>query len=207
MGMESYLFKVVFKEKVRNEEIVPLLIKTGARMLEEEKSFWDDSFGYKSFFFEIRSDQGLTQMHVLLDGNETYLENFSVRFSVVSPATVIDQTFDFFERLNSQTPIVLRDAEIVNHLWRRDVKAGKRDNSYEAMRVENEADENYEKSALIPIDAVLFKANEMGIAKRKIVLENEIGAIVGGGGDTFRYLDSTQTNIEQKMIKIIENEL
>lgn len=207
MGMESYLFDVIFEDKIRNEEVISLFKKVDVTFLEDYDSYWSETSDYKSLFFEIRSEKGLTEIHILLNRKEGFVKNFSVRFSVVSPATVIDQTFDFFEQLNSQTPIILRDTEIKNHLWRQDVKAGKRSNSFESMRIEHEDDKHHEKLSFIPLNADEFKANQMDIAKRKIVLENETGAIIGGGGETFRYLENTQTNIGQKMVKIIEDEL
>jgi hypothetical protein len=207
MGLESYLFNVIFQEKVKNEEILPIFRRVGVTFLEDYESIWNQIPDVKGLFFEIRTRKGLTQIHVLLDKKEGFVRDFTVRFSVVSPSTVIEQTFELFERLNNEAPIILRDSEIINHLWRKDVKAGNRDNSFESMRTRHEEDEIYEIAAVIPINVDLFKKNEMRIAKRRIILENETGAIVGGGSDTFDYLEKTDTNVVEKLVNIIKEEL
>jgi len=150
MGLESYLFNVIFQEKVKNEEILPIFRRVGVTFLEDYESNWNEIPDIKGLFFEIRTRKGLTQIHVLLDKKEGFVRDFTVRFSVVSPSTVIEQTFELFERLNNEAPIILRDSEIINHLWRKDVKAGNRDNSFESMRTRHEEDEIYEIAAVIP---------------------------------------------------------
>jgi hypothetical protein len=104
MGAESYLVKVVFKRPVPQTEIIDLLLSIGSTYLvANSNSEPVDSF--RDYYFEIRSDLGLTELNVLLPPNEQNVHSFHLRFSILSPHTVIDQSFDFLKKLRNKKDI------------------------------------------------------------------------------------------------------
>jgi hypothetical protein len=98
MGLESYLINIVFKKPVPQTEIKDTIEGAGAAFLADKSSFEQlDSF--RHFYFEIRSDLGLTELYILLMPGKTMATSMSIRFSILSPSSVIDQTFSFLKKL------------------------------------------------------------------------------------------------------------
>jgi len=138
---------------------------------------------YGSYFFELRSDKGLTEAHCVLRPTDMTLSEFSIRFSVISPKTVIDQTFHLFERLNVIKPIDIYDSEIRNHIKRKLRNEGKVDRWFKGLEGTAEEDK-INKMCYIPIDSNVFMQNKLGIAKRELVCKNDSGEIIEGGPAT-----------------------
>ncbi len=88
MGLETYLLAVTFKEPTPISEFRLLLAKYGAKPI-DTSSLTD---------FELRDQRGLTEIHID-SGNTEQVHNFFLRFSILSPHTVIDQAFELLEKL------------------------------------------------------------------------------------------------------------
>jgi hypothetical protein len=186
MGLESYLFNIEFAAPIQEDKIVTLFHAAGMTHL-IDKNLGGTINDFRSYYFEIRSEQGLTEVHCLLSPSETILQSFNLRFSVLSSKYVIDQTFKFLHDLNAFKSIRLIDTEIRNHIYRKLRKEGKVDQSFVGL---NQVEEDYvENCCYIPLDLEMFKQNELAIAKRQRVLENENGMIIEGGEKTIGLID------------------
>ncbi len=168
MGLEAYLLRVKFKKPVNADKLHYFLEKQGFKMISKRGSKLSD---YRDGCYELASDKGITEANILVPPEKITVIALSVRFSVISPASVIDQTFDFFKELNKEFELELQDTEIINHLW------------LETTRIEDRkgrgripTPEEYEeqmKEVAIPIDAEEFKKNKLGIRKRQSVLRDK----------------------------------
>ena len=101
MGAESYLLSVVFKEPIPQNEIKELLVNCGADFLSEISNL-EPQTTFRNYFFEIKSDLGLTELNVLLTPNENFVNYFTIRFSILSPSSVIDQSLEFLRRVKNK---------------------------------------------------------------------------------------------------------
>ena len=110
MGLESCLIYLTVKSAVSQAEIKDIIENAGAIFL-ANKSNIDQLDTYRHFYFEIRSDFGLTEVDILLPPGETMITNMSVRFSILSPSSVIDQTFSFLNKLTISQTIKVFDAD------------------------------------------------------------------------------------------------
>jgi hypothetical protein len=202
MGLESYLFKIEFIEPIPEGKIISLFNAAGMTYLGDRKH-GETITEYRSYYFEIRSEQGLTEAHCLLAPSETLVEEFSLRFSILSPKYVIDQTFKFLTGLSALKSFRIFDTEIGNHIYRKLRKEGKVDQSFEGLNyVEAKEIENL---CHIPLDVRIFKQNEPSITKRQIILENEIGKTIEGGKNTTDYI--SKRGLFNRFIGWITNEL
>lgn len=110
MGLESYLLEVCFKNPVPQTDIKDIIESAGASFL-AGKSNTEPIDTYRNFYFEIRSDLGLTELYILLAPEKRVVTNFSLRFSILSPSSVIDQSFAFLNKLNTIRSIKVIDAD------------------------------------------------------------------------------------------------
>ena len=78
-------------------------------MAEPSNSTGENSF--RNFYFEIRSSLGLTEIHALLAPGVKTVKSFSIRFSVLSPSSVIEQTFAFLNNLAQLAPVKVFDTD------------------------------------------------------------------------------------------------
>lgn len=187
MGLEAYLFKIKFQEPVPEQELVDLFEKVGMMHLKEKFEKRTEQC-YGSFFFELRSERGLTESHCLLAPKDKVLCSFYLRFSVVSPHTVIDQSFELLQKMNVIRPILIYDTEIKNHVYRQLRKDGKINDHFSGLEgTEEEA--KIETACYIDLDVEQFKRNELGIAKRQLVIENVDGEVIESGSSTIEYLE------------------
>jgi hypothetical protein len=203
MGLESYLFNVEFYNSVPEQEIVNLFVKVGMTHLSDRQEK-RTAINYGSFYFELRTDKGLTEAHCLLAPSDISLSDFSLRFSVVSPASVVKQTFDILEKVNAIQSIKVYDTEISNHIYRKLRKEGKVDRWLSGLEGTTE-EEEIEKMREIPIDIEIFQKNEFEIMKRQIVLSNNKGEIIEGGTPTIEYID--RKGIVDRFIGWVKKEL
>jgi hypothetical protein len=110
MGLESYLLYVMFKNPVSQTDIKNILEKAGATFL-TDKSEIEPIDKDRDFYFEIRSDIGLTEINILLAPGKNIVKSFSLRFSILSPSSVIDQSFAFLNKLNTSHSITVFDTD------------------------------------------------------------------------------------------------
>jgi len=186
MGLEAYLFYVEFKEPVSEQEIISLFENSGMEHLTSKYSKrTPDNYG--SFYFERRTAQGLTEAHCLLAPSDNTIKEFSLRFSVLSPSTVIDQTFGIMKKINALQPIAVMDSEISNHVYRKLRKDKKVDDCFNGIEGTDE-EAKIEKMSFIPIDAEIFIQNPLGIMKREIVINNHKGKIIESGSATINFI-------------------
>jgi hypothetical protein len=182
MGLESYSFDVEFSTPPTIMSAIAFIEKAGMRYLtEKSKPHTENNSG--SYYFECRTDRGMTEAHMLILAGEVTIDEFSLRFSILSPRTVIDVAFQFLTRLNEIVPIEVYDAEIRNHIFRQLRRTGKVDVEFKGLNEDDDA--AIDKLCYIRINADDFRRNELEIAKRKTVSENSEGEIVGGGAATF----------------------
>lgn len=186
MGLEAYLFNIEFKDPVLEQDIVSLFENIGMTHLDDKFEKRTDQ-NYGSYYFELRTEKGLTEGHCILAPTDHTLTDFSLRFSIVSPRTVIDQTFDLLRKLNDLRPINVQDTEIRNHMYRQLRKDGKVDNWFQGLEGTDE-EAKIDKSCYIEIDAGKFVQNQLGIMKRQIVANNEKGEVIAGGSTTIDYM-------------------
>ena len=185
MGLESYLFYIEFENKIREQELDSLLISVGLRQVKKEGKNLSDFRGY---YYELQTENGITEAHSLFSPNEEKINDFSLRFSVSSPNSVIDQTFGLLNKLNAKKPIKIRDTEIYNHEYRHLRQIGKVDDHFKGLS--KSEDEKIRIKCYIPIDAKEFKENKMGIMKREILLrDNGDKAVIRGGSETIEHIE------------------
>jgi len=146
----------------------------------------------------------LTEAHCILGPTASVLEDFSLRFSIVSPSTVIDQTFDLLRKLNDIRSIKVQDTEIKNHRYRQLRIAGKVDNWFRGLEGTDEEAE-IEQSSYIEIDAEKFLQNQPGIMKRQIIANNDKGEVIEGGDKTIRFIE--KKGLFHRFLGWIKNEL
>ena len=139
MGIEAYLFDVVFKEPADVKVLRDFLEGYGFRIVENEGPYCR----LPGYFYELASERGITEIHWLSDKEP--IKFINVRFSVASPPSVVGQTFEFFKALKKKFEMKIFDEE-----------AGEKRNTP------------------LPIDAVEFKENKLGIRKRKAVLLDDL---------------------------------
>jgi hypothetical protein len=181
MGLEAYLLQIRFKQPTSEEAIIPLLEEAGMFYLDyKSKKQKVDSHG--DLYFEQRSNRGLTEAHVLTSPGDTSVDDFSLRFSILSPKTVIDQTFEFLQNLNALTEIEVYDTEIRNHIFRRLQQTGNVDRNFDGLNEEDDA--AIDKLCIVSLNIEEFKRNELEIVKRQTVLDNKDGEIIEGGSAT-----------------------
>jgi hypothetical protein len=187
MGLEAYLFNIEFKDPVLEQDIIGLFEKIGMTHLDEKFEKRSDE-NYGSYYFELRTENGLTEAHCILAPTAHTLTDFSLRFSIVSPKTVIYQTFDLLRKLNDIRPINVQDTEIRNHIYRQLRKDNKVDNWFRGIEGTDE-EAKIKKSCYIEIDAGKFLQNQLGIMKRQILANNENGEVIESGSTTIDYIE------------------
>lgn len=203
MGLEAYLFNIEFKEPVLEDEIVGLFETIGMTHLVNKFEKRTDK-NYGSYYFELRTEKGLTEGHCILEPTDTKLSDFSLRFSVVSPKIVIDQTFDLLIKMNELKPINVYDTEIKNHIYRQLRRDKKVDDWFNGLEGTDE-EAKIEKVCYIEIDADVFKQNQLGIMKRQIVTNNEKGEIIESGSTTINHIE--KKGLFDRFIDWVKNEL
>lgn len=194
MGLDSYRFTIEFEQPVLEEALITLLGSADMMHLSSTHPTQSNR-AWRELFFEMRTDKGLIETHCLLAPEDTTLASFNLRFSIVSPSTVIGQTFSFLVKLHALRPIRVYDTEISHHIYRRLRQEGRVDIEFKGLGSAEKATIN--SMCYIPINRELFEQNPLGILKRQIVLNNSQGAIVEGGDKTFDYLKKGTMN--QKM--------
>lgn len=203
MGLEAYLFNIEFKEPVLEREIVDLFETIGmTHLVNKFEKRTEENYG--SFYVELRTEKGLTEGHCILAPTDRELSDFSLRFSVVSPKTVIDQTFDLLIKLNELRPINVYDTEIKNHIYRQLRRDKKVDDGFNGLEGTDE-EAKIEKACYIEIDADIFKQNQLGIMKRQIVTNNEKGEIIESGSTTINHIE--KKGLFDRFIGWVKNEL
>jgi hypothetical protein len=184
MGLEAYLFKVEFKKPVLENQLIELFISIGMSFLSDRTNNQKPE-NYRTYFFELRSEMGLTEADCMLIHSKTTLDYFYLRFSIVSPKTVIDQTFEIFRKLNELHPICIYDTEINNHLYFQLIQDNKSDNELDDNE---EINIEIEEKCYIEIDSDKFRQNQFCIRKREIIISNDEGLIIESGSPTMEYI-------------------
>ena len=137
MGLESYLLRIRFHTATSGNTVIALLEEAGMRYLKERSQFQTaDSYG--DLYFELRTNQGLTEANVTTSPGETTVDEFSLRFSILSPNTVIDQTFEFLRKLNNLSRVNVYDTEIRNHIMRQLRQTGKVDQNFQGLNADDD---------------------------------------------------------------------
>lgn len=164
MGLETYLFNVQFKEPVLEQDIICLFENSGMKHLSDKFEMRSHK-NYGSFYFEKRTAKGLTEAHCFLTPTQIGLSDFSLRFSIVSPKTIINQAFELLKKMDEIKRIKVFDTEIKNHFYRQLQKENKVDDWFNGIEGTDE-EAKIEKSCYIEIDPEKFKLNQLGIKKR-----------------------------------------
>ncbi len=185
MGLEAYLLRIKFQTPISEEIAISLLKEVGMHYL-KDRSCQQTKDSYGNLFFELRTNKGLTEANIITSPGDPTVDEFSVRFSILSPKSVVDQSFDFFQRLNNISRIDIYDTEIRNHIMRRLRQTGKVDQNFKGLNGQD--DEAINKLCFISLDADDFKCNELEIMKRQTVLENIDGEIIEGGSATINFI-------------------
>jgi hypothetical protein len=110
MGLESYIMTAAFTKPVDQTEIVNIFQASGAFFL-TNKSNTEPVDSFRHWYFEIRTELGLTEIDLMLTPNKTKVTNFTLRFSILSPETVIDQTFNFLTNLRTKRSLKVFDTD------------------------------------------------------------------------------------------------
>lgn len=179
MGGEAYLFTLFFRRDGRSQavdfsklnnslldygfKIAPCLLEASIDQFAPSKH--KSISEYRNTCYELASKKGITEANILLSPYQTQVNHMHVRFSVVSPPNVIEQTFTFFKILSETYGFILWDTEVSNHLFLTTT-----DRKWSDVKWAPMTPEEVEEQALIPVDVEEFKKNKMGIRKRKLVL-------------------------------------
>lgn len=203
MGLEAYLFQIEFKTSVDESRAIDLLKQVGmTRLATSDKN--KPLTEFRSYYFELRTQNGLTEAHLLFSPSEKTIDEFSLRFSILSPKTVIEQTFDLFTKLNSLTPIKIYDTEINNHIYRQLRKDGSVDQNFEGIDG-TDKEEEIRQQCYISIDTEAFSKNDLSIHKRHLVLSNDKGEIIESGSKTIDYIE--KKGLVDRFIYWFKNEI
>jgi hypothetical protein len=204
MGLEAYLFNIEFEQPVNEEDIFELFDNIGMTNLKNKDTKRTEK-NYGSYYFELRTDKGLSECLCIFSPADTALSEFSLRFSVISPRTVIEQTFLLLKKLNEICPINVYDTEIRNHIFRQMRKEEKVDKWFNRLEGTEENEEIIKRVCLIPIDAEIFCTTKLAIIKRKIVCKNRNGQIIESGTPTTNHI--MNMGLYEKYLSWLENEL
>lgn len=184
MGLESYLFCVEFKDHIQEKDLDSLLTSIGLTQVRTGGGKLTD---FREYYYEMLTEHGITEAHSLFPPNDETVTDFSLRFSISSPTSVIDQTFNLLNRLNTIKPIKIRDIEIYNQEYRSLRQQGKVDNLFRGLS-ESE-DKLVRDKSYIPIDITEFKENKLEIRKRAFLLkDNSHQAVIRGGAATIDHI-------------------
>ncbi len=165
---------------------IVLLEEAGMSYLKERSNCQTEQ-NYGSHYFEQRTANGLVEANLTTAPGDPTADEFSLRFSVLSPTSVVDQTFDFLNRLHTLSPIEVYDTEIKNHIMRQLRQSGKVDKDFDGLKEEDE--QAIDKLCFIGLNADDFKRNEFQIMKRERVLNNIEGVVIEGGSATIDYIE------------------
>jgi hypothetical protein len=186
MGLDSYLFQIRFEMPPKEADAIVLLEEAGMSYLKERSNNQTDQ-NYGCHYFEQRTANGLVEANLTTAPGDPAADEFSLRFSVLSPKSVVDQTFDFLNRLHTLSPIHVYDTEIKNHIMRQLRQSGKVDKDFEGLKDEDE--EAIDKLCFINLNTADFKRNELQIMKRERILSNIEGVVIEGGSVTIDYIE------------------
>jgi hypothetical protein len=186
MGLEAYLFQIRFSIPPIEAGAIVLLEEAGMSYL-KERSNYQAGQNYGSHYFEQRTANGLIEASLITAPGDPTVDEFSLRFSVLSPMSVVDQIFDFLNRLHTLSPIEVYDTEIRNDIMRQLRQSGKVDKDFEGL--EDEDEEAIDKLCFISLNADDFKRNELKIMKRERVLNNIEGIVIEGSSATIDYIE------------------
>lgn len=109
MGAESYLMEVKLKNPIPQAELINLLESCGATYLADGYGP-GSTIGCASYCFEIRSELGLTELRADLAPGEREVPRLFLRFSILSPRTVIGQSLAFLRELRAKRAIAVYPA-------------------------------------------------------------------------------------------------
>ena len=160
MGFDAYLFDVKLRKPIPEADIVGVFGAIGMVHL-AERHVGKNGKSYSGYYFELRTQNGLTEAHCLLSPRDSFLNYFNMRFSIGNPKTVVGQTFALLQKLHESHPVNVCDTEIGNHFFRNLIDAPKH-------LAETKVNGNY----FIPIDELVFVRNELGLLKREIFCRN-----------------------------------
>jgi len=182
MGLEAYLMYVYLKEEKAFFELEQIFSEIELLKVHSEGKYIDD---FRSLFFEKVSKDGITEILCRFAPNEKSISKICFRFSVASPAGVIDQTFEILMNLNCRVDIKILDTELFNDIL---LKNRHRD-------LTNEERAEIYRSCYIPLDKVEFIENRYNIYKRNIILDcTRKKGIVRSGDETIRFMEDNNLN-------------
>jgi len=157
-----------------------------------------------SYYFELRTAVGLTEVYCIVAPSESTFNNFSMRFSIIRPKQVINQTFMLLKKLNDEHPIKIFDTEIHNHFYRKQNKGGKIVGWFKRLVGPNEQTE-IERLCFIPINYKEFILNQYGITNRKLIINNDKGEVIESGMPTLDFIN--KNHLYDKYIGWFKEEL
>lgn len=173
MGLETYLLKVKFEAPLPEQELLNTFGGLGLKCVKAPPELGQhQQRALSEYLFELRSDAGLIECRCVILVQTKRIEHFHLRFSILSPTTVVEKTFDFLKALNEKYPITIIDTEIANHFFicaANDKPLGDPNQDYP-----------------IPIDAVVFKQNEFAVNKREMIMKNVQGQVIESGTATLK---------------------
>lgn len=187
MGLEAYLFRIKLIKPIKGNEIIKYFECSGMNYL---KGKTEKNNQYKNYYFEKRTKDGLTECHCL-SANDI-LENFSMRFSVLSPPSIIKQTFEIFNKLNKLRKIEITDTEIINQIYLELRKRGKIDKNFDGIKG-TELENEIRQRSIIPLNMNNFLANEYNIRKRQLIFSNINGKIIESGDVSLTEMENSGT--------------
>ena len=157
----------------------------------------------RSYYYNYDSKTSKTQIHALFVKKKTNTDRVWMRFSVVSPDSVIDQTFKLIGALNKIFPFKIFDSEIYNHIMRQLRQRGAVMDHLEPKSSVQE--QEVRNQCYIEIDAEAFRKNPMKIEKRKLLADDSFKKTnVGGDNETFGYI--MKKGITEKIFGWIKKE-
>ncbi len=136
MGLESYLFEIRFQTPTSESTVIALFEEAGMCYL-KDRSRQQTKHNDGDMYFELRTSKGLTEANVITSPGNKTVDEFSLRFSILSPKTVVDQTFGLLQRLNGISRIEVYVTEIRNHIFGQLWQTGKVNQNVKGLNKED----------------------------------------------------------------------
>jgi hypothetical protein len=163
LAQETYLLRIEFEPELTETDFNVVMQEAGLQLAKHE-----DSGGYKSYTYELKSESGLTKASAMFSPAKPKVREVSVRFTLPNPPGVLDQTFSFLRFLQHKHTLRIYDTEIRTHLFSQ-LKKGE-DNPVKLQRLLDDKKEEIDSQSYISLNAEEFRENMLGLNKRKLIL-------------------------------------
>lgn len=178
MGQESYLFRIEIIKEVEEAELNKYILQSGALLTKTEGETHKD---YREYYYEYHSQDSIIELHSLFPPGLSSIHQFYMRFSILSPLSVVKQTMGLFKKMNQYLDFRIFDTEVYNQLHQEYL--------HKQKEISKTQDELIRSNSYIDIDSARFIKNERKILKREVLKSDKFKKVkIGGGQATMQYI-------------------